>query len=281
MLFVTGDGLTRTLDSMNLPINLIDTVFLTHYHSDHVNDLGHLINHTWVQGRQRPIHVYGPDDVKDQVKGFAKASDLDIDIRSGGLAGLNPDLAVGVPHKFKYPEDGSPLEVWSENGIVVKVFKNDHYDVEISCGYRVEYAGRVVVISGDTIYCQSVIDNSIGADMLIHEATNKTMGERAACLAETNIPAPQGPYLAFRIRAAIAHHIDTLEVAEVAEQAGVDRLVLTHIVPPISVDFEADFMEDMNGIYTGDIVVAKDGVSFYLPPDSDVIDGPCDGPCVP
>lgn len=214
ILFDAGDGCTRSLDSLNLPINLIDRVFMTHYHSDHINGLGHLISHTWVNGRQQPIHVYGPEDVQDLTKGFAESSKLDIDIRTKFLETLNPDLAVGVPHEFKYPEDGSPVEVWSENGVVVKAFKNDHYDVDISCGYRVEYAGRVVVISGDTIYCQSVIENSVGADLLIHEATNHVMAERAACLAATLIPAPQGPNFAARIRRAISHHIDTLEVAD-------------------------------------------------------------------
>ncbi|MFO7557623.1 MAG: MBL fold metallo-hydrolase [Desulfobacterales bacterium] len=286
LLFDTGDGCTKTLDKLNLPINLIDNVFLTHYHSDHTSDLGQLINHTWVNGRQQPIHVYGPENVQDLTKGFAEAAKLDIDIRAGALETLDPELAVGVPHEFIYPEDGSPVEIYSENGVVVKAFKNDHYDVEISVGYRIEYAGRVVVISGDTIYCQSVIDNSAGADLLIHEATNHVMAERAACLAETLL-GPQGQSLALRIRRAISHHIDTIEVADVAAQAGVNRLVLTHIIPPIpetfmGVDFEAAFMAGMSEIYTGPIDIVKDADSFYLPPaPSTNINGPCVGPCAP
>jgi ribonuclease Z len=281
ILFDVGDGAVKTLDNLNLPINMIDTVFLTHYHSDHTNGLGHLISHTWVNGRQQPIHVYGPKGVIYLTQGFRKAAKLDIDIRTGYLETLDPDLAVGIPHQFKYPEDGSPVEVWSENGVVVKAFKNDHYDVEISCGYRVEYAGRAVIISGDTIYAESVIENSMGADLLIHEATNQAMAERAACLAETML-GPQGQKLAFRIRRAISHHIDTLEVAEVAAEAGVKSLVLTHIIPPIPEAFAGAFIEGMDAIYMGPIVVAKDGDSFYLPPaPSNDIFGRCEGPCVP
>lgn len=281
LLFDVGDGAVKTLDNLNLPINMIDTVFLTHYHSDHTNGLGHLISHTWVNGRQRPIHVYGPKGVIYLTQGLRKAAKLDIDIRTGYLETLDPDLAVGVPHQFRYAEDGSPVEVWSENGVVVKAFKNDHYDVEISCGYRIEYAGRSVVISGDTIYAESVIENSMGADLLIHEATNQVMAERAACLSETML-GPQGQNLAFRIRRAISHHIDTLEVAEVAFRAGVQSLVLTHIIPPIPEAFSGAFIHGMNAIYAGPIVVAKDGDSFYLPPaPSATIAGPCAGPCAP
>ena len=36
-------------------------------------------------------------------------------------------------------------------------------------GYRFEYGGRVVVISGDTRYCENVVKFGIGADLLIHE----------------------------------------------------------------------------------------------------------------
>jgi ribonuclease Z len=281
LLFDTGDSCTKTLDKMNLPINRIDNVFLTHYHSDHTNGLGHLISHTWVTGRQQPIHVYGPKGADYLISGLKKVSKLDVALRAGNVETLNPDLAVAVPHEFEYAEDGSSSVIWSQNGIVVKAFKNDHYDVEISCGYRIEYAGRVVVISGDTIWCQSVIDNSEDADLLIHEATNKTMAERAACLAETVIPAPQGPALAGMIRRPIQHHIDTLEVADVAAQAAVDRLVLTHIIPPIPESFNAAFISGMSTIYSGPIDVAKDGDSFYLPPaPSDDVDGPCEGPCI-
>jgi ribonuclease Z len=279
LLFDVGDGATKTLDKLNLPINMIDAVFITHYHSDHTNGLGHLISHTWVNGRQQPINVYGPKGIQRLTKGFELSSKLDIDIRTAFLESLDPDLAVGVPHKFKYPEDGSPVEIYNQNGVVVKAFKNDHYDVEISVGYRIEYAGRVVVISGDTMYAESVVQNSMGADLLIHEATNMVLAERAACLAETML-GPQGQNLALRIRRAISHHIDTLEVAEVAAEAEVKSLVLTHIIPPIPEAFAGAFIEGMDAIYTGPIVVAKDGDSFYLPPASDAVFGPCEGPCV-
>jgi hypothetical protein len=70
LLFDVGDGATKTLDKLNLPINMIDAVFITHYHSDHINGLGHLISHTWVNGRQQPINVYGPEGCPGSDKGL-------------------------------------------------------------------------------------------------------------------------------------------------------------------------------------------------------------------
>lgn len=269
MLFDTGDGCTKTLDSMDLPINLIDTVFLTHYHSDHINGLGNLLSHTWVMGRKKQVDIYGPPGAKKVVNGCKAFAQEDIVIRSAksGLEQLDPVLAVGVPHEFTYPEDGSPVVVWSENNVTVKAFKNDHYDVPISCGYRIEYAGRVIVISGDTIKCDTVIRNAKDADILIHEVANREMVEHAAQVAEKNMGL-KGKQLADHIRVAIQHHSSTIDVAEVAQEADADCLLLYHIMPgiPDSCLVTSMFTEGMDDIYDGRIVVTKDKDQFYLEP---------------
>lgn len=269
MLFDTGDGCTRTLDSLNLPIARINMVFLTHYHSDHVNDLGQVISHTWVNGRSVPIDVYGPSGVENVVNGFAVAAQEDILLRSNptSLFPQDPALAIGLPHAFACPSDGTSVVVLNEDGLIVKAFKNDHVDVPMSVGYRIEYAGRVVVISGDTVRCPYVTQNAAGADLLIHEATNKQLAERVAQLAEQNLGS-QGAWMAARIRAVIRHHSSTIDAAEVARDAGVGELVLTHITPGIPKnDFIKNiFVQGMSDIYKGTIMVAKDGDQFYLPP---------------
>jgi ribonuclease Z len=229
-----------------------------------------------VNGRTIPVNVYGPPGIVSQVDGSNKANKLDIKIRTESNEALNPALALGIAHQFVYPENGTPITVWSGNGVTVKAFKNDHYDVAVSCGYRIEYAGNVVVISGDTIYSDSVVQNSVGADILIHEATNMTMAQRIACLAETNLPAPMGSLIADHIRRAISHHSDVLDAAEVAAEAGVRTLVVSHIIPPIpttlpapdgsQVNIENLFTAGMSDIFSGSIYVAKDKMYFYLPP---------------
>ena len=80
LLFDTGNDSTRTMEELNLPINLVDNIFLTHYHGDHVADLGSFINQTWIGGRQNKIDVYGPSGANLQVAGFALAGLLDKNI---------------------------------------------------------------------------------------------------------------------------------------------------------------------------------------------------------
>jgi ribonuclease Z len=269
MLFDTGDGCARTLDSLNMPITKIDTVFLTHYHSDHTNGLGHLISHTWLNGRTIPIDVYGPPGIENVVNGFAVAAREDILLRSNPASLFPQDqtFAVGVPHVFPFPEDGTPIVVFNDNGLIVKAFKNDHVDVSMSVGYRIEYAGRIVVISGDTVKCPYVTQNAAGADLLIHDATNKQLAERAAQVAEQNL-GTRGVWMASRIRAVIQHHSSTIDAAEVARDAGVGELVITHVIPgvPDNDIMKGIFTQGMSVIYKGKIVVVKDGDQFYLPP---------------
>jgi ribonuclease Z len=269
MMFDTGNGCTKTVELMNLPVLKVHTVFLTHFHSDHINDLGHLIGYTWVRGRRKQIHVYGPPGVRTVVDGFALAAKEDINIRSNidSLFPLDARLAVAKAHEFVYPEDGSSITVWQKNGVVVKAFKNDHYDVKISCGYRVEYAGRSVVISGDTIKSDFVIRNAKDADILIHEAVNKDLVQEVTkMIMETG--KPFDIWRARHSRRAAKHHIGHLEVAEVAQAAGVGKLVLYHIGPPIPDVWliKRRFMKGMPDIYAGPIHISKDKDRFYLEP---------------
>jgi ribonuclease Z len=164
--------------------------------------------------------------------------------------------------------------------VVVKAFQSVHTNDDNTCGYRVEYLGRSVVISGDT---REVVDllNYQDADLLIHEAVNLRMTERLACLAETNIPPPQGANFAFGLRTAAADHLDTLDIARAAIEAEVDTVVLTHILPPIPSNplFDALFVEGMDQFFAGPVFVSKDKDAYYLPPGTNDIVGPCDGPC--
>jgi len=272
LLFDTGNDSTRTMEELNLPINLVDTIFLTHYHADHVADLGSFINQTWIGGRQNEINVYGPQGVTQQVAGFALAGLLDKNIWKKSDQPLDLDLATAAGYSFHLPKDGSSVVVWSEkdplgNDIVVKAFQSVHTTNDDTCGYRVEYRGRSVVISGDTREVVST-DNYQNADLLIHESVNMRMIERMAALAVANLPPPQGAAAAFGLRTAAADHIDTLAIASAASEANVGMVVLTHILPPIPSNgvFDALFVDGMDEFFTGDVIVSKDKDYYYLPP---------------
>ena len=76
-----GPGSWEVADLANLPTGALSAVLLTHFHSDHIGDLGEAITQSWIAGRPRPLDVYGPPGVAGVVDGFAKAYARDVDYR--------------------------------------------------------------------------------------------------------------------------------------------------------------------------------------------------------
>ena len=122
-------------------------------------------------------------------------------------------------------------------------------------GYRANYEGRTVVFSGDTSKCDTLLEASRGADMLVCEALNLAMLGRAIDALRGN-----APLQAANLGDVPSYHITTTQVAELARDAGVREVVLTHVIPSIvSQDaMEALFIQGMSEIYPGPIRVARD-----------------------
>jgi ribonuclease Z len=109
-----------------------------------------------------------------------------------------------------------------------------------------------VVISGDTRVCREVEDLSRGADLLVHEVCRRQAMQAAiAGTVFENI---------------FSYHADSVELGDMAERAGVPRLVLTHLIPqPNDENDEAAFADDVRrGGYTGDLTVGRDLMSFRV-----------------
>ncbi|MCP4808773.1 MAG: MBL fold metallo-hydrolase [Proteobacteria bacterium] len=218
LLFDTGPGSTRVLGQSGVPLQHVDTVFLTHFHSDHYGDLGQLTIASEVLGRDHALTVVGPDGVEDVVAGFEQAYRIDHDHR----AAQHPGHLEAPSTTVRQVDDGV---VFNEDGLVVRAFRVDHEPVEDAWGYRVEDAGKVVVISGDTRTSDAVVENAEGADLLIHEAMDKALAEQVARRADERTGA--------LIRDALVNHSSAADAARVAQLAGADQLAPTHISPPL------------------------------------------------
>ena len=263
ILIDAGQGCMGRLTEMEAPYKQISTVFLTHLHSDHMSGLGEIINNTWVMGRSEKMKVYGPPGTKALLGGFAEVYKEDIEDRIArrGKDDLDATLAVAEPHIVTV-NDKEAHTVYEKSGLVVKAFMVEHPEWKYAYGYRVEYAGRLVVVSGDTRFSQQVIRHAKGADILIHEAFSKRMLDAAQRVAdELKISLS-----AKAIRYIKETHTSTLEAAQVAKEAGADKLVLTHIIPPLPNKItEKIFLMGMNDIYDKDIILAEDGVRLKIP----------------
>jgi|JI10StandDraft_1071094.scaffolds.fasta_scaffold79425_3 ribonuclease Z len=262
LLFDAGDRAQNSMENLNLPVTDIDAVFLTHFHSDHIADLGEVISRSWILGRNQPLAVYGGREVEQVVSGFNAAYTADDAYR---IAHHGADLFPAVrPATAVVIHDPGPegSVVYEVDGVRVLAYKVDHSPVATALGFRIEYAGKVVAISGDTIDTPGLRALAASADVLVSEVMNKAVIGEFEC-AFGRIPDPRLEKIFRDIR---TYHIDLPELAGLANDAGVATLVMTHLVPSIEDPAQLDlfFRQPASALYNGALVVAEDGTEVVI-----------------
>lgn len=266
-----GSGASRVLARMRLPQGRVQGVLLTHFHSDHIDGLGELMLQRWVGGgHDTPLPVHGPTGVDAIVEGFGRAYAFDAAYRVAhhGPAVAPPAGAGGVARPFVVPADGESAVVLRDGDLTVTVFPVDHVPVEPAVGYRFDYRGRSVVVSGDTAKSANVERVSRGVDLLVHEALSPRLvaviGRGAARAGAANVEKIT--------KDIVDYHTTPIEAAEIARDAGVRHLLFHHIVPPLPIAPVRDmFLEGVADVYDGPVTLGRDGTWFTLPPGSDAV----------
>ena len=261
LVFDVGAGSPLRIAQSRMPVNRLTGVFLTHYHSDHISGLPDLNLASWVRGRAGPLQVYGPPGVTRVVQGFNTAFELD---RAYRVAHHGREL---LP-----PENGSmnaitftPGDVvWQDDELKVTSFAVAHPPIRPAVGYRVDYLGRSIVISGDSNASDSLFEAAQGADLLLHDALSRTLLDPMIETA-TALGLPVLPKI---MEDVIDYHADTLSLPERAKQADIRLLAYYHLVPvPANSLMERMFRRDL----PADVIVVEDLHVFDLPPDSSEI----------
>jgi ribonuclease Z len=212
-LFDCGRGATLRLAQAGVPIGSITRVFLTHLHSDHVVQLPDLLLTGWAAGRRAvPLSVWGPAGTRAMMDHLQQAFVFDIHTRrdvdehfpAAGISVLSHDIAG----------DGV---VFTEGGVTVTAFEVDHGPVRPAFGYRVDYRGRSVVLSGDTRVSENLVRHARGTDVLIHEVIDPELLRTRA-----DRPSPAV------IDAIVAHHTTPEQAGEVFRRVAPRLAVYSH-----------------------------------------------------
>jgi ribonuclease Z len=259
-----GPGAWNRLALWRVPGERIGGVLLTHFHSDHIGDLGEVAMQTWVAGRDGPLEVHGGAGVERVVAGFEEAYALDTGYRIAhhGADLLSPERAAMQPRPIVLGPDGTAL-VLERDGLRVTAFAVDHAPVAPALGYRFEWRGRSVVVSGDTKRSEALVAAARGADVLVHEAQANHM---LAILGE--VAASRGASRIAKILADIpSYHTSPVEAAQIANEVGAGLLVLTHLTPPPpSRIAEWIYLRGVAGVRSQGVVLARDGTLVELAP---------------
>ncbi len=257
-----GSGAARNMAAFGLSPGLVERVFLTHFHSDHIDGLGELMLQRWAGGaRAEPLPVYGPQGVEQVVSGFNMAYGLDKGYR---IAHHGEDIVPpgGFGGEARTFESDAETVVLEEDGLRITAFPVEHAPVSPAVGYRFDYKGRAVTITGDTAPFQSLVTYARDSDILISEALNREMVAQIQAEAEANDLANVA-----KIMADIPdYHMTPVDAAETAQAGEVRMLVLNHIVPALpSAYLDSYFIAKARQHYSGKFIVGQDGMMFSLP----------------
>ena len=261
-IFDMGNGSVNNLTQYQLPWPNVQAVLITHMHSDHMADLPDAHLQSWIQGRNEPLKVYGPEGINLVTKGFELAYSADYQYRSDhhgqemlpmNIAGFNE---ITITNNELIPNETPGLEILP--------FVVDHYPVNSAYGFKITYKGRTVVISGDTINDGSVQKYSKDADLLIHSAISIDIVERMRRVA----PIPQMDKILFDIQ---DYHTTIKEAGEIARDANVKHLLIYHSIPtPRNKIMEDVFFRPLDGVFT-EYTLSDDGTRVIMPVGTDEI----------
>lgn len=262
----TGEGGGRNISLMGIPVGKISVIFLTHFHSDHIDGMGPLTQARWTSGTATiPLPVYGPTGVDKVVAGFnatyAANNTSRTEHHGPGIA--HPAGAGTTAMPFALPEEGQgdTVVVLERDGLKVTAIRVDHGPVKPAVGYHFDYRGRSLVISGDTKKSQALANAAKGADLLVHEALKPKM----LAVMTRQLEKAGTDSIAQITRDIIDYHASPEEAAEVAAAAGVRQLVLSHLIPPVPFSLVYDaFLGEAPKRFAGPITVGEDGMIFTL-----------------
>lgn len=237
-----GQGVTRQLVLAGVPLADVRAVFITHHHSDHNLEFGNLANAAWNANLTEPITFVAPPPIRQMVNAYLKLNRFDIRTRIAdqGLPELAPLIRV---EEFRRPG-----VIYEDEHVRVTAELNTHPPVDDSYAYRFDTAHGSVVFSGDTTPDHRVIELAQGADWLVHEVLHLPTLED---LIESQ---PTETTLRDHL---LASHTTNEQVSEVAAAAGVEALVLSHLVYFGDVG-EDQWLADSRGDWPGPLIVARD-----------------------
>ncbi len=254
LLFDAGRGTVHQIYQAGAAINCINPVFITHHHFDHINDLFDVIISSAMWGRDHELKIYGPAGTKKIVSSLIEgvyANDIrfrieeDKDIRRmGGSWEERPEAISQVDVQDVEPGLIAETESWKVYTDYVLHGDFGHVpDFDWRClGYRIEAENKVVTISGDTVYCDGILNLAKDADLLV----------QCCHLPKSRVTNPVMKYLTTSILPSSG------QVGAIAAQAGAKRMVLTHLSESISTDNQEEIFEDIRGDYRGEVLLGHD-----------------------
>jgi ribonuclease Z len=243
LLFDCGRGATMRLYQLKIPFDDLNALFLTHLHSDHIVGISDFYLTGWILGRSTPLRVWGPAGTADMMSHLEQAYQFDIHVRR------DVDEMLPAPGVVVAAKDIEQGVIYQNGDLKVTAFTVDHAPIKPAFGYRIDYGGHSVVLSGDTRYSENLIHFAQGADVLIHEVIDPESFRGGNAVFN--------PELTKKV---IAHHTTAEQAGTIFSQVKPRLAVYSHIVPPNA----ANLVAQTRKTYSGPLEVGEDLMSIGI-----------------
>ena len=236
-----GPGIVRRAAAANqsgiaaMKVRNLKRLFITHLHSDHTVGYSDLIFTPWVLGRDEPLEVYGPEGIRGMTEHILAAYQQDIRLRLDGLEPANDQGYRVKTHEIE------PGVIYRDSNVTVEAFMVKHGSWPQAYGFVFQTPDRKIVISGDTVPIESIVEHCDGCDVLIHEVYSAVRFAKRS-------PEWQKYHSSF--------HTSTHELAEIASRAKPELLILYHQL--FWGSSEDKLLSEIREKYNGQVVSGKD-----------------------
>jgi ribonuclease BN (tRNA processing enzyme) len=240
-----GLGVTRGIVDAGVSLKSLDTVFVTHLHSDHVIELGPMLHTAWTAGLASPVKVYGPAGTGHYWQRFCQAMDFDIETHIADEGRPDVRELVGLA-------EFSEGTVTEDDDLRVTALRVDHPPVTECFALRLEHGGRSIVFSADTAYFAPLAEFARSADILVHEAMLEEGVDRL--VARTGNGARLKEHL-------YASHTLATDAGRIAAAGNVGHLVVNHLIPADDPEIaESQWVAAARKSWQGALTIGRDGL---------------------
>ena len=219
----SGAGSTSRVMQGRLPLNRLQGVLITHLHSDHIAEIPELNLNSWIAGRPLPLRVYGPRGIRRLVSALNRAYEAD---RSYRVLHHGEDLLPPALGELG-AERVEPGVIIEDGDLIISAYRAEHDPVKPAYGYRFDYRGRSIVVSGDSNVTDETHRISRNLDLLLHDALSEpVISAMSAAAGDLGLKRNS------RILADVLdYHAWTSALVEFEEKTPVGMVALYHLVP--------------------------------------------------
>jgi len=243
LLFDAGRAVCMRLAAAGVLPVMLDAIFLTHLHSDHICDLNDVVTTQWVMSpAPKALRIYGPPRTREVTDGLRAMLRPDVEYRLAHHADLTWEPQVEAV-------EVAPGVVYDESGLRIVAARTDHKPVEPTLGYRVELDGKAVVVAGDTVPCAGLDALCAGADVYVQTVLRDDLVRM--------VPMQ-------RFVDTIDYHSTVAQAAQTAARGGVGTLVLTHQIPTPAPGSTGEWLAIAREHFAGEIVFGEDLASIAI-----------------